>query len=155
MADGFCTPLHPMSKLLDPSAHPRARNVRRSTAPFSSVPDSGSDRAVFSRPRYHCLEQADALRLTIHVPGTDPAGVDLEVNAPDLTITATHAHSKRSRRLAAVVRDYQLRLRLGFRLAYDAIHAELHGGTLTVMIPKKAPETIRGLGLSGTASQSV
>ena len=55
-----------------------------------------------------------------------------------MTITATRGHSNGSVQLAEVVRDYQLRLRLGFGLAYDALKAELRGGTLKVTIPKKA-----------------
>jgi HSP20 family molecular chaperone IbpA len=102
-----------------------------------SSADAESLHPTFSRPRYHCEERKDALTLIIRVPDADPSGVDLEVDAPDLTITATRGRSRRSARFAEAVRDYQLRLRLGFRLAYDSLKAELHGGTLRVTIPKK------------------
>jgi len=36
-----------------------------------------------------------------------------------------------------VQRDYRLHLRLGFSLDYDALHAELLEGVLTITIPKK------------------
>ena len=127
-----------MNELLDLFASHRTRSTRKSAAPFPSGPNSEAHRHVLSRPRYHCDEQSDALILVVHVPGADPTGVDLEVNAPDLTITATRGHSNGSVQLAEVVRDYQLRLRLGFGLAYDALKAELRGGTLKVTIPKKA-----------------
>jgi HSP20 family molecular chaperone IbpA len=104
--------------------------------------DAQARETAFSRPRYQCLEKTNALRLVVHVPGADPAGIDVEVNAPDLTITATRDRSTRlacrTSSLTAAVHDYQLRLRLGFSLTYDALQAELHGSTLTVTIPKKS-----------------
>jgi HSP20 family molecular chaperone IbpA len=104
--------------------------------------DVGTERPVYNRPRYHIHEQLDALQLVVHVPGADPTGIDLEVDAPDLTITAAHHRSMRpppgSSPLAEGVHDYQLRLRLGFKLAYQKLQAELRGGTLTVTIPKAA-----------------
>lgn len=126
-----------MNEILEPVASRRTLGARKSAAPFSSDADPESRHPNFSRPRYHCKEQEDTLTLVIHVPDADPAGVDLEVDAPDLTITATRGRPKRPARLVEVVRDYQLRLRLGFSLAYDALKADLRGGTLTVTIPKK------------------
>ena len=79
--------------------------------------------------------------MVVHFPDADPVGVDLEVDAPDLTITATRGRPKQPARLVEVVHDYQLRLRLGFSLAYDALKADLRGGTLTVTIPKKGAES--------------
>jgi HSP20 family molecular chaperone IbpA len=99
------------------------------------------EETAFSQPRYHYQEQSDTIKLVVHVPGADPAGIDLEVDIPDLTITASRNHSQKiahqSSPLSAAMHDYQLRLRLGFSLAYDALRAELHGSTLTVTIPKK------------------
>ena len=46
------------------------------------------DSSVFCRPRYHCREEAGALKLVIHLPGADPSGIDLELAGPDLTVTA-------------------------------------------------------------------
>jgi HSP20 family molecular chaperone IbpA len=84
----------------------------------------------------------DALKLVLYVPGVDVAGVDIEVNGPDLIVTAPKSHLVRANwralHLEPVQRDYRLRLRLGFGLDYDALKAELRGGTLTVTIPKKA-----------------
>jgi HSP20 family molecular chaperone IbpA len=96
---------------------------------------------AFSRPRYQCQDRTNTLKLVVHVPGVDPAGIDVEVDAPDLTITAARDRSTRlacqSSSLTTAVHDYQLRLRLGFSLTYDALRAELRGSTLTVTIPKK------------------
>ena len=93
------------------------------------------------RPHYDCQEQTDALKLDIYVPGVDPAGVDIEVRGPDLVVTAPKSHRVRAHWRAAhlenVQRDYQLRLRLGFSLAYDAMQAALNDGVLTITIPKK------------------
>ena len=103
--------------------------------------EPNGDRTAFSRPRYHCQEQADALRLVVHIPGADPSGIDLEVNAPDLIVTAARDDSASARWRGAhhrlVSHDYQLCLRLGFSLVYEALQAELHAGVLTVTIPKK------------------
>jgi HSP20 family protein len=98
-------------------------------------------RSVFRRPHYDCQKQTDALKLVVYVPGVDPGGVDLEVGGPDLVITASKSHLVRANwralHLETAQRDYQLRLRLGFSLDYDALEAELHDGVLTVTIPKK------------------
>jgi HSP20 family molecular chaperone IbpA len=126
-----------MNDVLEPTAPQRTSGGRKSNTPFASAASSEAHQPVFSRPRYHCKEQPDTLTLVIHVPDADPTGVDLEVDAPDLTITATRDRTRAPARLVAVVHDYQLRLRLGFSLAYDALKADLRGGTLTVTIPKK------------------
>ena len=62
--------------------------ARKSDASRASHHDAETERTAFIRPRYHCQEQSDTLRLVVHVPGVDPTGIDLEVNVPDLTITA-------------------------------------------------------------------
>jgi HSP20 family molecular chaperone IbpA len=96
---------------------------------------------TFRRPHYDCQEQMDALKLTVYVPGVDPAGIDIEVRGPDLIVTAPKSHlvraNWRAAHLESAQRDYQLRLRLGFSLAYDALQASLLDGVLTVTIPKK------------------
>jgi HSP20 family molecular chaperone IbpA len=96
---------------------------------------------AFRRPHYDCLEQMDALKLILYIPGVDPAGVDLEVRGPDLIVTATKSHLLRANwralHLEQAQRDYRLRLRLGFSLDYDALEAELREGILTITVPKK------------------
>ncbi|MDD2764463.1 MAG: Hsp20/alpha crystallin family protein [Opitutaceae bacterium] len=98
--------------------------------------------SAFRKPHYDCQEQTDALKLVVYVPGVDPAGIDLEVRGPDLVVTAPKSHQVRinwrAAHLEGAQRDYQLRLRLGFSLAYDALQAVLHGGVLTITIPKKS-----------------
>jgi HSP20 family molecular chaperone IbpA len=130
-----------MSELMEAIATRCLPNARKPKAPRASHHEDETDRTAFIRPRYHYQEQSDTFRLVVHVPGVDPTGIDLEVNAPDLTITATREHSpspaRHSSHLANAMHDYQLRLRLGFSLAYNALQADLHGGTLTVTIPKK------------------
>jgi HSP20 family molecular chaperone IbpA len=96
---------------------------------------------AFRRPHYDCQEQMDALKLAVYVPGVDPAGIDIEVRGPDLIVTAPKGHlvraNWRAAHLESAQRDYQLRLRLGFSLDYDALQAALHDGVLTITIPKK------------------
>ena len=112
----------------------RSRKIKQ-PAPASASP------VAFRRPHYDCQEQMDALKLVVYVPGVDPAGIDLEVRGPDLIITAPKSHVVRANwralHLETVQRDYQLRLRLGFSLNYDAMQAALHNGVLTITIPKK------------------
>jgi len=94
------------------------------------------------RPHYDCEAQAGMLKLVIYVPGVDPAGIDIEVNGPDLIVTAPKARPVRANwralHLENVQHDYQLRLRLGFSLDYDALQSELHDGVLTISIPQRA-----------------
>lgn len=96
---------------------------------------------AFRRPHYDCQEQTGMLKLVVYVPGVDPAGIDIEVRGPDLIVTAAKSHlvraNWRAAHLESAQRDYQLRLRLGFSLAYDALQAALHEGVLTITIPEK------------------
>jgi HSP20 family molecular chaperone IbpA len=96
--------------------------------------------SAFSRPRYRCTEAADALKLVIHLPEADPSGIDLELAGPDLTITAPRIRPASSKSPFSdhdsAGRDYQLRLRLGFHLDYEALQTNVHAGILTITIPK-------------------
>ena len=97
---------------------------------------------AFRRPHYDCQDQTDALILSIYVPGVDPSGVEIDVEGPDLVVTAAKSHVVRAHWRAAhlegVQHDYKLRLRLGFSLDYDSMQAALNAGVLTVAIPKKS-----------------
>ena len=112
----------------------RSRKMKQ-PSPASASP------VAFRRPHYDCQEQMDALKLVVYVPGVDPAGIDLDVRGPDLIVTAPKSHVVRANwralHLESAQLDYQLRLRLGFSLAYEALRAELRGGVLTITIPKK------------------
>ena len=102
---------------------------------------------AFRQPNYDTKEQRDAMKLTIYVPGVEAAGVEIEARGADLTITARKSHFVRvnwqSLHLENVQRDYQLRLRLGNAFDYSATQAEIRNGVLTVLLPKRAPETAR------------
>jgi HSP20 family molecular chaperone IbpA len=108
-------------------------NTRRT----SSVPASMPVRT----PHYDCVQEADALKVIIFVPGVEAPGVEISRRGPDLTVTAHKSHYVRTNwqalHLEAVQRDYQLRLRLGNGLDYDALNAELVDGRLTLTLPKK------------------
>ena len=96
--------------------------------------------ANFRQPSYDCREHPDAVKLTVYVPGVEAAGVEIEARGPDLLVTARKTHFVRvnwqSLHLESVQRDYQLRLRLGHSIDYSALHAEIHQGVLTVILPK-------------------
>jgi HSP20 family protein len=95
------------------------------------------------KPSYDCREHADTVKLTVYVPGVEAAGVEIEVRGPDLVVTARKVHFVRvnwqALHLESAQRDYQLRLRLGHGVDYTALHAEIHQGLLTVVLPKRIP----------------
>jgi HSP20 family protein len=112
----------------------RTRKFKQPSPAFAST-------HVFRRPHFDCHEQTDALQLTVYVPGVDSMAIDIQVRGPDLTVTAPKSHlvrtNWRAAHLETAQRDYQLRLRLGFSLAYDALQAVVQEGVLTITIPKK------------------
>ncbi len=93
-------------------------------------------------PHFDCVQAADALKVVIFVPGVEASGVEISRRGPDLTVTARKTHFVRRNwqalHLEKVQRDYQLRLRLGNGLDYDALNAELVDGRLTLTLPKKS-----------------
>jgi len=95
-------------------------------------------------PHFDCVQEADALKVIIFVPGVEASGVEISRRGPDLTVTARKSHFVRTNwqalHLEKVQRDYQLRLRLGNGLDYDALNAELVDGRLTLTLPKKTVE---------------
>lgn len=118
----------------------RSIPAKRPGLPFASTDG-------YRRPNYDCREHANALNLVVYVPGVDPWGVEVEARGPDLIITARKRRvvaraNWRALYLEGAQRDYQLRLRLGHGLDYDALQAELHNSMLHVMIPKKTTATI-------------
>jgi len=120
-----------MHTLIRTTAH--ARRSRSAPAP---------DSASFRQPSYDSRDQPEALTLTVFVPGSDAAGVEIEARDADLVVTARKAHFVRvnwqSLHLEGAQRDYQLRLRLGRGFDYAAMQAEIHEGVLTLTLPKTA-----------------
>lgn len=114
------------------TSRPASRRPRRSEA--ASV-------QAFRQPSYDCREHPDSVRLTVYVPGVEATGVEIEARGPDLVITARKPHFVRvnwqALHLETAQRDYQLRLRLGHGIDYPALHAEIHEGVLTVVLPKR------------------
>ena len=99
--------------------------------------------ANFRKPAYDCQDLPGTVKLTLYIPGVDAAGVEIEARAPDLVVTARKAQFVRvnwqALHLETAQRDYQLRLRLGHGLDYTTLHAEIHNGVLTVVLPKRLP----------------
>ena len=114
-------------------------NARRTTSAPATMP--------VRVPHYECVQGSDALTVIIFVPGVEAAGVEITRRGPDLTITARKSHYVRTNwqalHLEGVQRDYQLRLRLGNGLDYDALNAELVDGRLILSLPKKSVEVER------------
>ena len=110
--------------------HPKAPNTSRYTAVVEDFRD----------PHYDCVQMGDTLKVVVYVPGVDASGVEITQRGPDLIITARKAHivrvNWRALHLEGAQRDYQLRLRLGNHLDYDALRAEISEGVLTIALPK-------------------
>ena len=96
---------------------------------------------AFRSPLYDCMDLSAALKLVIYVPGVDASGVDITTHGPDLFVTARKTHHVRANwqalHLESVQRDYQLKLRLGVSLVYEALQASVARGVLTIVVPKK------------------
>lgn len=111
------------------------------------VRSSGSEQVSFRQPNYDCREAASAVKLFVYVPGVEAAGVEIEVRGADLIITARKVHYVRvnwqALNLESAQRDYRLRLRLGSGFAYEAMHAEIGNGILTVTLPKRDAVPLR------------
>jgi HSP20 family protein len=109
-------------------------NARRTATVPASMP--------VRTPHYECIEDGDALKVIVFVPGVDAAGVEITRRGPDLTVSARKSHFVRvnwqALHLEKAQRDYQLRLRLGNGLDYDALNAELLDGRLFLTLPKKS-----------------
>ena len=114
------------------------------TAHRTRRPEAPSKTSLFRQPSYDCREQPGAVKLTVYIPGVDASGVEIEARGPDLLVTARKTHFVRvnwqSLHLETAQRDYQLRLRLGHGIDYPALHAEIHQGVLTVVLPKRQSE---------------
>ncbi|MDR1282029.1 MAG: Hsp20/alpha crystallin family protein [Opitutaceae bacterium] len=93
------------------------------------------------KPHYDCTEQADAIALSIFLPNVEPLGVEFKVRGPDLILTARKRHlvrvNWRAAHLEGAEHDYELHLRLGYGLDYDALRAGIEGDLLKVVIPKR------------------
>jgi HSP20 family molecular chaperone IbpA len=115
--------------------HPLKPAARR---PRSSPVVVPADRR---KPHYDCTEQADAVALSVVLPNVEPLGVEFKVRGPDLLLTARKRHlvrvNWRAAHLEGAEHDYELHLRLGYGLDYDALRAEIEGDLLKVVIPKR------------------
>jgi HSP20 family molecular chaperone IbpA len=112
--------------------YPLKSNARRTASAPAAM--------LFRTPHYDCVQGSGALKVIIYVPGVEAPGVEITRRGPDLTITARKSHFVRvnwqSLHLEGAQRDYQLRLRLGNGLDYEAISTELVDGVLTLSLPK-------------------
>jgi HSP20 family protein len=120
-----------------PSTNSLSRARSRVEAPVST--------GLLRKPHYDCTDLADAVKLTVFVPGVEAAGVEITSRGPDLTVMARKAHFVRvnfkALHLENSQRDYQLRLRLGHGLDYATLQAEIADGVLTITLPKKQAST--------------
>lgn len=111
-------------------------------APRRSKATSNPSHDRFRTPAYDCQEQAEAMTLTVFIPGVDTAGVEIEGHGADLTVTAKKARFVRvnfnALHLENAQHDYLLRLRLGTGFDFEAMRAKIADGVLTVTLPKRA-----------------
>lgn len=113
--------------------NPPKSNISRKSSAASLMP--------VRTPHYDCIEETDALKVIVFVPGVDASGVEISLRGPDLTVTARKPHTVRvnwqALHLERAQRDYHLRLRLGHGLDFDALSADLKDGRLILSLPKK------------------
>ncbi len=97
----------------------------------------------FRSPHYECMDQPQALKLAVYVPGVDATGVELTTQGTDLHLTARKPHYVRvnwpALHLESAQRDYVLKLRLGAGYDFDALQASMARGVLTIVLPKRRP----------------
>lgn len=114
---------------------PQLTSSRRPGRPVSAL--AGETRS----PHYDCRQDGDHIDLTVFLPGVDAAGVEIVVHGPDLVVIGRKTHTVRVNFAAAHLEhaqlDYELRLRLGRDLAYNALAADLADGVLTLRIPRR------------------
>lgn len=113
--------------------------------PAAALPPEAAP-APYRHPHYDCDDLADALRLTLYVPGVDAHGVEISSRGPDLVVTARKARHVRvnwqALHLEPAQPDYRLRLRLGTSVFdFDQLRATLHDGVLVLTLPKRAAST--------------
>jgi HSP20 family molecular chaperone IbpA len=105
--------------------------------------DFAREATAYCRPRYYCTDARNTIRLVIHLADADPSAIALELAGPDLMVTAPRIrHTSSKSPLSDPLGDgcdYQLRLRLGYHLDYEAVLTHIRNGILTVTIPKKSP----------------
>lgn len=114
---------------------PQLKPARRPSTAAAALPSTRD-------PHYECAETAEAMQLTIYVPGVEAAGIELVQRGTDLEVTARKTHFVRvnwqALHLERAQRDYHLRLRLGHGFDFECLHAELTDGVLTVHLPKRS-----------------
>lgn len=93
------------------------------------------------QPHYECVDLPQALKLDVYIPGVEAGDVEIATRGPDLVVHARKPHPVRvnwqALHLEAAQRDYELQLRLGHGLDFDALHADLRDGVLHLVVPKK------------------
>lgn len=101
---------------------------------------SAEPKSAVRAPHYDCMDLPAALKLVIYVPGVDASGVEITTQGPDIFVTARKTHHIRvnwqALHLESAQRDYQLKLRLGLGLDYEALQASVARGVLTIVLPK-------------------
>ena len=118
--------------------HTLPSNRRMAPAPVAPAASADS----FRQPAYDSQDTPGSMKLTVYVPGVDAAGVEIEGHGADLTVTALKHHFVRTnfgaQHLERAQRDYRLRLRLGARLDFAHMQAEIADGVLTITVPKRS-----------------
>lgn len=118
-----------------PSMHTIIHRHQSETFP-ATKPKSG-----YRSPHYECMDQPQALKLAVYVPGVDAAGVDVTTQDTDLVVTARKTQHVRinfqTLHLESAQRDYQLKLRLGASYDFENLRAFVAKGVLTIVLPKR------------------
>jgi len=107
-------------------------------APATQEP--GRDLGPTIKPTYDLSETADGCALTVHMPGVEHAGLDIQVDAENLTIIGRRTW-KQPESWTSLYREsddatYELVLSHDNVVDLDKIQAELRDGVLRVALAK-------------------
>lgn len=109
---------------------------------LSRLPSIETDSSARVRqPHFECSDLAQALKLAVFIPGVEPTDVEITTRGPDLVVHARKPHPVRvnfsALHLESAQSDYELKLRLGLGLDFDALRADMREGVLNIVVPKK------------------
>jgi HSP20 family molecular chaperone IbpA len=109
--------------------------------PTHRLPFAETELTRVRQPHFECSDLPQAVQISVFVPGVEPADVEITTRGPDLIVQARKPHPVRvnfnALHLEAAQRDYELKLRLGLGLDFDALRADIRDGVLSIVVPKK------------------
>ena len=115
---------------------------------LDSLTGSAEPTVSHQTPALDVLESESQYELHLDLPGVDPAGVEIELNDDELSISATRASVQPGddvvrRRVERSTGQFRRVLRLPETVDRDGVTADYRHGVLTVVVPKVAKPAAR------------